>query len=78
VLTSHQWVGVLILLASVILSRWDRPGKDISDVSMRIPNPFGGFRFNEPLTPGKFSTISKIYRRKSRAEALKELEGGGK
>jgi drug/metabolite transporter (DMT)-like permease len=73
-LTPMQWVGVLILLASVLLSRWDTQVRDASYGPLLQLAPFGGLSRNQPITPDRFSTVSRVYRRKSRADMLKELE----
>jgi len=75
ILTPYQWVGVLILLASVILSRWDTVKRDAAYEPLLQAAPLGGFRFdNQPLIPHRFATVSKLYRRKSRADLFKDLE----
>jgi drug/metabolite transporter (DMT)-like permease len=74
VLTPQQWVGVLILLATVILSRWDSVKRDAAYEPLLQAAPLAGFRFGEPLTPHRFATVSRIYRRKPRADMFKDLE----
>ena len=59
-----QWVGVLILLSSVVLSHWDSEVRDGVYRPLPQPTPFGGFRLDEPIEPDQFSTISRVYRRK--------------
>ena len=63
-----------ILLATVILSRWDSVKRDAAYEPLLQAAPLAGFRFDEPLTPHRFATVSRIYRRKPRADIFKDLE----
>jgi hypothetical protein len=63
-----QWIGVLILLTSALLSRWDTQVRDSAYRPLFEPTPLGGFVINrDPLTPNRFSTVSRLYRRRPRA-----------
>ncbi len=68
-LTPTQWVGVLVLLSSVILSRWDTQVRDTAYRPLLHPSPLGGFPLpSEPITPTRFSTVSRLYRRRPRTD----------
>jgi drug/metabolite transporter (DMT)-like permease len=68
-LAPMQWVGVLVLLASVVLSRWDTQVRDTAYRPLLIPSPLGGLPLpEEPISPGRFSTISRLYRRRPRTD----------
>jgi drug/metabolite transporter (DMT)-like permease len=63
-LTVIQWVGVAVMMLSVVLSRWDTR---VSEVYRRMPRPTVvglplGFS-RRPIEPGPFSTVSQMYRR---------------
>ncbi len=64
-----QWIGVLVLLASVALSRWDSDIRDAAYRPLLVPSPLGGLPLGStPLTPNRFSTISRLYRRRPRSK----------
>ncbi|GAB4475925.1 MAG: DMT family transporter [Anaerolineae bacterium] len=66
-LTPLQWGGTLVLLASVILSRWDTRVRDDVYKAIPKPSPLGGLpRPTGPLKPDRFSTVSRLYRRRPR------------
>ncbi len=70
VLMPMQWVGVVILLTTALLSRWDSQVRDTTYRPLFEPTPLGGFPINidkEPLTPHRFSTVTRLYRRRPRA-----------
>lgn len=60
-----QWIGVIVLTASVLLSRWDTQVRDAAYRPLLGPSPLGGFLIgNEPLTPNRYSTVTRLYRRR--------------
>ncbi len=64
-MTPIQWVGMAVLVLSMMLSRWDGQVRD--DVYRPLPHPvpFGGLpRDRGPLKPNAFSTVSRVYRRR--------------
>ncbi len=75
-LTLVQWFGVIILLASVFLARWDTPALDATYTPLGS-QPLAELLRNDPITPTRFSTVTRIYRRKPRTEILDKLSGSG-
>jgi drug/metabolite transporter (DMT)-like permease len=63
-----QWVGVIVLLVSVLLTRWDSGVRDYVYRPISIPSPISGLTlgFQEPITPNRFSVVTRLYRRKPR------------
>ncbi len=72
-MTIPQWVGVGLLLASVVLSRWD---DDVRSMLYRsLPMARLGEMFSEaPLKPNRFSIVSRLYRRRPNPD---RFEGRG-
>jgi drug/metabolite transporter (DMT)-like permease len=71
-LTPIQWIGVLVLLASVLMSRWDTRIRDAAYRPLLSPAPLTGFPLrSEPLPPKPFMTISRVYRRRPRSDFSK-------
>ncbi|MBN1427960.1 MAG: DMT family transporter [Anaerolineae bacterium] len=65
-----QWVGVFVLVLSVLLSRWDSGIRDYVYHPIPMPSPLGGLPIgiNDPIIPNRFSVVTRLYRRKPRAE----------
>lgn len=63
-MTVLQWFGVLVLLGSVALSRWDSEVRDDVYRPLFKPTPLGGLPIEGPLKPNQFSTVSRVYRRR--------------
>ncbi len=63
-----QWAGVILLLISVALTRWDSGIRDYVYRPIPMPSPLGGLplSFNEPLTPNRYSVVTRLYRRRPR------------
>ena len=73
-MSGAQWGGVLLLLISVLLSRWD---PKLHDAVYRPvpPRPalFGGLGLNVPLKASRFFSLSRLYRRQPRSELPGDL-----
>lgn len=68
-MTTRQWIGVLVLFGSVLLSRWDNQIQEHIYRALPRPSSIAGVVFNrDPLKPDRFSIISRIYRRPPRPE----------
>lgn len=66
----QQWLGVAVLLVSVLLSRWDVKAEDAvyRPLPQAMPaSSLGRLPLDGPLTPTAFSTISRVYRRRPRS-----------
>jgi drug/metabolite transporter (DMT)-like permease len=65
-----QWFGVAFLLVSVALTRWDKGIRDYVYHPLPMPSPFGGLplKFFDPITPNRFSVVTRIYRRRPRSD----------
>ncbi len=74
-MTPWQWVGVVVLLASVVLSHWDTQVRDDVYRQIPVPTPLGGFPifYDEPISPDRFSTISRMFRRKPKSDLLEGI-----
>ena len=68
--TPQQWVGVLVLLSSVLLAYWDSYAQDKSYRRLPTPAPLGGVPIERlPEPPKRFSTISRVFRRQPPEES---------
>ncbi len=61
-LTGQQWIGVVILLASVFLSTVDTGIRD--DVYKPLPKPRPLAGLPRPLLPNRFSIVTRVFRRR--------------
>jgi drug/metabolite transporter (DMT)-like permease len=64
-----QWFGVIFLLVSVGLTRWDSGIRDYVYRPLPMPSPLGGLSlsFNDPLIPNRYAVVTRLYRRKPRS-----------
>ncbi|MBN1311232.1 MAG: DMT family transporter [Anaerolineae bacterium] len=61
-----QWFGVALLVVSALLTRWDSGIRDYVYHPIPMPSPLGGLPlpFQDPLTPNRFSVVTRLYRRR--------------
>lgn len=64
-----QWIGMIVLLVSVVLTRWDSGIRDYVYRPLPMPSPLGGLPlgFSDPLTPNRYSVVTRLYRRRPRS-----------
>jgi drug/metabolite transporter (DMT)-like permease len=76
VLSLMQWIGAILLLVSVFLARWDTPTLDTTYTPL-ASRTLADLLRDDPITPTRFSTVSRIFRRKPQDELLDKLSDSG-
>jgi len=76
VLTLVQWIGVIILMVSVFLARWDTPTLDATYTPL-ASRTLADLLSDDPIAPTRFSTVTRVFRRKPQSELLDKLSDSG-